>query len=196
MKTIRLGVTGGIGSGKSVVCNLLRLYGIPVFDADREAKNLNDSSSVIREKLIGCFGPDLYRNDRLDRKMLAELIFNNEENLRMANAIIHPELARAFGEWAAERNGHPLVAIDAALLFEAGFQSMLDRTVTVVAPLETRIERVVKRDNLSPDQITARANCQLSDERKAELADFVILNDGRHSLLEQVDEILRTLLGR
>jgi dephospho-CoA kinase len=190
---IKLGVTGGIGSGKSVVCDLLRMQGIPVYNADREAKNLNDISPVIREKLINSFGPDLYLENRLDRNKLANLIFNNEENLRTANAIIHPELAKHFEEWADQRKHHPVVAIEAAVLFEAGFQSILDKTIIVLAPLETRIERVIKRDHLTGEQITARANSQMSDEKKIELADFIILNDGQHSLLKQVARILKDI---
>ncbi|HHV85859.1 MAG TPA: dephospho-CoA kinase [Petrimonas sp.] len=190
---IKLGVTGGIGSGKSVVCDVLRLHDIPVYDADLEAKNLNDTSSVIRKKLTESFGQDLYRNNRLDREKLAHLIFNNEENLRTANSIIHPELAKHFMEWAEQRKHHPVIALDAAVLFEAGFQSVLDKTIIVLAPLEVRIERAVKRGNLTKEQITARANSQMSDKEKAELADFIIQNDGQHSLLEQVDKILQVV---
>ncbi|MEA4905439.1 MAG: dephospho-CoA kinase [Petrimonas sp.] len=190
---IKLGVTGGIGSGKSVVCDVLRLHDIPVYDADLEAKNLNDTSPVIRKKLTQSFGQDLYRNNRLDREKLAHLIFNNEENLRTANSIIHPELAKHFMEWAEQRKHHPVIALDAAVLFEAGFQSVLDKTIIVLAPLEVRIERAVKRGNLTKEQITARANSQMSDKEKAELADFIIQNDGQHSLLEQVDKILQVV---
>ena len=190
---VKLGVTGGIGSGKSVVCEILRLHNIPVYDADVEAKNLNDTSPVIREKLIDVFGTDLYRNNKLDRKKLAHLIFNNEENLRAVNSIIHPELAKHFEEWAEKRKHHPVVAIDAAVLFEAGFQSVTDKTIIVLAPLETRIERAVKRGNLTKEQITARTNSQMSDEEKVKLADFVIHDDGNHSLLEQISQILQVI---
>jgi dephospho-CoA kinase len=188
---IKLGVTGGIGSGKSVVCDVFRLHDIPVFDADREAKKLNDTSPVIREKLINNFGPDLYQGNKLDRKKLANLIFNNAENLRITNAIIHPELAKYFEKWVDQRKHHAVIAIDAAVLYEAEFQSLLDKTIVVMAPLETRIERAAKRDRLSKEQITARANSQMNDEEKAGLADFIIRNDGRHSLLEQVAQILQ-----
>lgn len=188
---IKLGVTGGIGSGKSVVCDVFRLHDIPVFDADREAKKLNDTSPVIREKLINNFGPDLYQGNKLDRKKLANLIFNNAENLRITNAIIHPELAKYFEKWVDQRKHHAVIAIDAAVLYEAEFQSLLDKTIVVMAPLETRIERAAKRDRLSKEQITARANSQMNDEEKVGLADFIIHNDGRHSLLEQVAQILQ-----
>lgn len=190
---IKLGVTGGIGSGKSVVCDVLRLHNIPVFDADQEAKKLNDTSPVIRKKLINKFGPDLYQNNRLDRKKLADLIFNNEKNLRTTNAIIHPELAKHFEKWVDQRKHHAVVAIDAAVLYEAGFQSLLDKTIVVMAPLEIRIERAAKRDRLSKEQITARANSQMNDGEKARLADFIIHNDGRHSLLEQIAQILQDI---
>lgn len=190
---IKLGVTGGIGSGKSVVCEVLRLYDIPVYDADLEAKSLNDTSPVIRKKLISAFGSELYQNDKLDRQKLAHFIFNNEENLRLANSIIHPELAKHFEEWAMQRKHHPVVVMDAAVLFEAGFQSVLDKTIVVLAPLEIRIERAVKRGNLTKEQITARAKSQMSDGEKMKLADFVIHNDGNHSLLKQISQIIEII---
>ena len=190
---IKLGVTGGIGSGKSVVCEVLRLHDIPVYDADLEAKNLNDTSPVIREKLIEAFGAELYKNDKLDRKKLAQLIFNDEKNLHRVNSIIHPELAKHFEKWTDGRMEHSIVAIDAAVLFEAGFQQFVDKTITVFSPVETRIERVVKRDNLTKEQILSRINSQMSDEEKIRLSDFVIINDNKHSILEQVSTILKTI---
>ena len=190
---IKLGVTGGIGSGKSVVCEVLRLHDIPVYDADLEAKNLNDTSPVIREKLIEAFGAELYKNDKLDRKKLAQLIFNDEKNLRQVNSIIHPELAKHFEKWTDGRMEHSIVAIDAAVLFEAGFQQFVDKTITVFSPIETRIERVVKRDNLTREHILSRINSQMSDEEKIRLSDFVIINDNKHSILEQVSTILKTI---
>lgn len=190
---IKLGVTGGIGSGKSVVCEVLRLHDIPVYDADLEAKRLNDTSPVIREKLIEAFGAELYKNDKLDRKKLAQLIFNDEKNLHRVNSIIHPELAKHFEKWTDERIEHPIAAIDAAVLFEAGFQQFVDKTITVFSPVETRIERVVKRDNLTREHILSRINSQMSDEEKIKLSDFVIINDNKHSILEQVSTILKTI---
>lgn len=190
---IKLGVTGGIGSGKSVVCEALRLHNIPVYDADLEAKSLNDTSPVIREKLIEAFGAELYKNDKLDRKKLAQLIFNDEKNLRQVNSIIHPELAKHFEKWTDGRMEHSIVAIDAAVLFEAGFQQFVDKTITVFSPIETRIERVVKRDNLTREHILSRINSQMSDEEKIKLSDFVIINDNKHSILEQVSTILKTI---
>lgn len=187
---IKLGITGGIGSGKSVVCDVLRLHGIPVYDADREAKNLNDTCPVIRQRLIDAFGEELYRNNKLDRKKLAHLIFNHSENLQRVNSIIHPQLAQHFLEWANRLAHHPVVAIDAAVLFEAGFQKFVDKTITVLSPVEMRIHRVTQRDNLTQEQVLSRINSQLSDEEKVKLSDFVILNDNTRSLLKQISEIL------
>lgn len=187
---VKIGVTGGIGSGKSIVCEVLRLHGIPVYDADFEAKRLNDTSPVIREKLIEAFGPELYKNNFIDRKKLADLIFNNKENLLFTNSIIHSELAKHFKVWTEARANHPIVAIDAAVLFEAGFQKHVDKTVTVLSPLDTRIRRVAKRDNLTQEEIKSRIDSQMSDEEKIKLSDFVIHNDNNHSIIKQVSEIL------
>ncbi len=187
---VKIGVTGGIGSGKSIVCEVLRLHGIPVYDADFEAKRLNDTSPVIRKKLIEAFGPKLYKNNFIDRKKLADLIFNNKENLLFTNSIIHSELAKHFKAWTETRANHPIVAIDAAVLFEAGFQKHVDKTVTVLSPLDTRIRRVAKRDNLTQEEIKSRIDSQMSDEEKIKLSDFVIHNDNNHSIIKQVSEIL------
>lgn len=193
---IKLGITGGIGSGKTVVCEVLRLHNIPVYDADLEAKNLNDTSSVIREKLTQAFGAALYNGDKLNRKKLANIIFTHEENLRQANSIIHPELTKHFIAWAEQKNNHPVVAMDAAVLFEAGFQSVVDFSITVVAPMETRVSRAMKRDNSTREQIESRIKSQMSDEEKIKLSDFVIFNDDNHSVLEQISKILQIVSKR
>ena len=113
---IKIGVTGGIGSGKSVVGEILKLHNIPLFDADKEAKLLNNSSKIVQRKLISHFGSEIYSDGVLNRKKLAELIFNNEENLKIANAIIHPELAKSFIYWCNNQNKSDIVAIEAAIL--------------------------------------------------------------------------------
>ncbi|MDO5523423.1 MAG: dephospho-CoA kinase, partial [Bacteroidia bacterium] len=190
---LKIGITGGIGSGKSVVAEIFRLHHIPVFDADTQAKNLNDTSPNIRAKLTEAFGAEIYKNNKLDRKKLAQLIFNNQENLRRANSIIHPELANHFSQWAQTQSGYPMVAIDAAVLFEAGFHAYVHKTITVLSPLETRIRRIAARDNLSREQIESRIHSQMSDEEKVKLSDFVIVNDNKHSLLRQVAEIIETV---
>jgi len=187
---LKIGITGGIGSGKSTVCQLFRLHGIPVFDADTEAKKLNDTSPTIRKKLTQLFGNDLYENNRLNRQKLASLIFTNTENLRKVNAIIHPEVATHFKKWASEQKNAPFVIIETAILFEAKFNKLVDKTITVYASEKTRIERIAKRDSVSVAQIKARMHSQLSEEEKIRLANFVVINDNRESLVAQVEAIV------
>lgn len=190
---IKIGVTGGIGSGKSVVCTLFRLHGIPVFDADKEAKLLNDTSVRIREKLTSYFGDNLYEEGKLNRQKLAALIFHDKRNLEVANSIIHPVLAERFMEWSRERSHCPFVAIDAAVLFEAGFEQYVDKVITVYSPKELRLERVMNRDGAESSRVEARMQNQMPEEEKMKRADHVIYNDGQHSLIQQVADFLTTL---
>lgn len=159
-----------MGSGKSVVCDLLRLHGIPVFDADKEAKLLNDTSSRIREALTLHFGDDLYEGKKLNRQRLAELIFHDKRNLAIANSIIHPVLADRFIEWSKERSCRPFVAMDAAVLFEAGFEQHVDTVITVYAPKEVRVKRVMEREQTADrGRVEARMRNQMAEEEKMEL---------------------------
>ena len=190
---IRIGITGGMGSGKSVVCELFRLHGVPVFDADKEAKLLNDTSPRIKEELTRHFGSDLYKKGKLDRQKLATLIFHDKQNLALVNSIIHPVLADQFIKWSKERDSYPFVVIDAAVLFEAGFEQHVDKVITIYAPEAERIERVTRRDGIRKSQVMARMQHQIPEEEKAKRADHVIYNDGQHSLIEQVANILQIL---
>lgn len=190
---IKLGVTGGMGSGKTVVCDIFRLLDIPVFDADNEAKKLNDTSPIIREKLSHHFGNDLYNNGKLDKKKLAEIIFSNEENTRIANSIIHPELAKEYLKWVEKHSHLPFSVIDAAVLLEANFQQFIDKVIVVHAPKHLRVKRSLDRDNASTQQIEARMSKQMPEEEKIRQSDFVIYNDNQHSLLVQTAEILEKL---
>lgn len=146
---IKIGITGGIGSGKSVVAALLELSGIPVYIADTESKLLTATSPVIREKLVALFGEELYTADGLDKKRLASHIFGNPERLGQVNAIIHPEVNRHFLAWA-ERQNAPVCAIESAILFESGFNRVVDTTLMVYAPMEIRIRRALERDARFP----------------------------------------------
>lgn len=190
---IKIGVTGGIGSGKSVVCDIFRLHGIPVFDADKEAKALNDTSPVIREQLIRHFGENLYPEGKLDRKKLASLIFQDEHNLAIANAIIHPVLASYFLAWCQQRKNDAYLVIEAAVLIEAGFHRFTDKVITVSSPGEIRMERVMQRDSTGIRQVRQRMKNQLPEEEKIRLSDYVIYNDNRHSLIRQVADFLQSL---
>jgi len=191
---IKIGITGGIGSGKSVVGEILKLHDIPLFDADREAKLLNNNSKLVQSKLISHFGSSIYSDGILNRKKFADLIFNSEENLQIANSIIHPELAERFIEWCNQQNKSDIVAIEAAILIEAGFMQYIDKLITVYSPEELRIQRVMKRDDVSRDVVTARMKNQITEEEKLQLSDFIIKNDGRHSLIQQVTDIVNLML--
>lgn len=186
---IKIGITGGIGSGKSVVAALLELSGIPVYIADTESKHLTATSPVIREKLTGLFGETLYTAEGLDKKRLASLIFGNPERLRQVNAIIHPEVKRHFLVWA-ERQQVPVCAIESAILFESGFNRIVDTTLMVYAPMEVRIRRALERDAASREEIIRRIESQLPDEVKKEKSDYVIFNDGEQALLPQITALL------
>lgn len=185
-----LGITGGIGSGKTTVTNILHLLDIPVYIADIESKRITDTSPTVREKLIKLFGRELYQEDKLNKPLLASLIFGNEENLTKVNAIIHPEVRNDFDEWVKKNKDKKVVAIESAIMFESGFYKFVDKKITVYTPLEMRIERAMKRDNTPKDKILSRINSQMPDEEKKELSDFVIVNDNKHSLIGQTISLL------
>ena len=186
----KIGITGGIGSGKSVVSTLFELVGIPVYIADTESKFLCNHSPIIRKKLTHLFGETLYTKYGLDKKLLASHIFGNPEKLKQVNEIIHPEVNRHFLEWVTKQNTS-ICAIESAILFESGFNHLVDKTLMIYAPLEVRIQRAIQRDNLSREAIISRINNQLSDEFKKEQSDYVIYNDGKLALLPQVAAFLQ-----
>jgi len=186
---IKIGLTGGIGSGKSIVSSLLELWGIPVYMADMESKRLTNTSPIIRKGLVELLGEELYKGGELDKKRLATLIFTDKNNLRQVNAIIHPEVNRDFLRWSSEQQT-PICAIETAILFESGFDRIVDTSVMVYAPFELRIQRAVARDKASYEEITRRINSQLSDEIKKERAGFIIYNDDKQALIPQVEKFL------
>lgn len=189
---IRIGLTGGIGSGKSTVGKLLNVYGFPVYVADEESKILTDSSPVIREKLNNTFSENLYPHGHLDKKRLAELIFSDTTKLHLVNNIIHPEVNKDFQAWSKQQQS-TFSFIESAILYESGFNQYVDQVVMVYAPLTTRIERVMQRDGSTEQEVLKRIASQMPDEQKKELADHIILNDDLHALIPQVEQLLDTL---
>ncbi len=190
---IKLGITGGIGSGKSTVSQIFSLSGVPVYIADVESKRLVATSPTIREKLINLFGEELYSGGVLNKPLLASHIFNDKKKLEIVNAIIHPEVERDFIEWVKKHAQCDIVAHEAAILFESGFNRMMDKVLMVYTPLDIRIERTMLRDNLPKEKVMERIQNQMSDEEKAKLSDFVIVNDNTKSLIEQVTNIIQEL---
>ena len=193
---VKIGITGGIGSGKSVVATLLRLYGIPVYIADEESKRLTNSSPVIRRALVDLVGEAVYDADgKLDKPRLANFIFGQPEHLARVNAIIHPEVNRDFLDWS-ERQEKAFCAIESAILFESGFDRIVDVKLMVLAPLEIRLERAIARDHASREALERRIKSQMADEEKASRSDFVIHNDGRQALIPQVEKFIGWLKNR
>lgn len=191
---IRIGITGGIGSGKSVVSELFRLSGIPVFIADDESKQLLDSSMTIRESLTSLFGRDIYFDGFLDRRLLASKIFGNEELLKKVNGIVHPVVRQKFFDWVdCQKQVSEYCGIESAILYEAHFENTVDCVLMVYAPIELRIKRTVVRDKTSSESVARRIVSQMSDEEKRARADYVIMNDDVHSLISQTNNFLSFL---
>ena len=189
---IKIGITGGIGSGKSVVAKLLAWMGIPVYQTDAEAKRLMLSDADIRRELTALVGSNAYNEKGLNKALLASYVFGNPEHTRQVNAIVHPKVRHDFRKWAGD-SGRMMVALESAILLEAGFRNEVDKVVMVYAPQEVRIERAIRRDSATREQIEKRIRSQMSDENKREAADFVIVNDGETPLIPQVLSLISSL---
>ncbi len=187
----KVGVTGGIGSGKSTVCEVLRVLGVPVFEADREAKLLYGKPEV-RNAVIATFGEAMYVGDVLDRHMMATRVFTDPAALSKLNAIIHPAVRKRFQEWTAEQHA-PYVVMEAAILAETGGAKAFDHLVVVTAPEELRIRRVMKRDGVEEEAVRSRMRHQASEEERLKLADTVIVNDDRTLVIPQVLDLHQRL---
>lgn len=187
---IRIGITGGIGSGKTYVCQLLKQRGIPVYHCDDEAKRLMTESPVIRRKLCELIGNDAYIDKTLNKPLIAQYLFASDDHANRINAIVHPVVRQDFLQWTKRQLGAPLVAQECALLFESGFQDTVDFTVEVYAPLSLRIQRTTQRDHATPEQIKERIAHQMDEEEKRQLADYCILNDGTTDLNAQISQLL------
>lgn len=191
--TISVGITGGIGSGKSTVCEIFKLLGAPVFEADKEAKRLLDTNSEIKLKLIHLFGDDIYTaNGTINRKKLAGIIFNNNIQLSKVNEVVHPVVRSEFFEWIKKQDC-AYVIHEAAILFESSFYKMMDFTILVSAPENDRIKRVAKRDNVTFEQVRERIANQWSDEQKRELASLEIVNNNKELIIPQLVKIDKQL---
>lgn len=188
-----LGITGGIGSGKSVVSRLMKVMGISIYDSDSEAKKVMKNSHTIREKLISLVGKEVVKDGKINKEVLTKYIFSNTENTKKVNAIIHPEVISHFKSWIEKNNHKHIIAVESALLFESDLHLMTDKSVVITTPLETRIKRAMQRDNCSREQVTERIKAQSSDDEKLSKADFHIINDDCTSLTKQVWELINLL---
>lgn len=187
---LRIGITGGIGSGKSIASRLFQALGVPIYDADSRARWLMENGPELRQQLSTAFGPTTYdAAGRLNRSVLAGTVFNNPALLAQLNGLVHPHVGTDFEAWAATQAaaGHDYVLKEAALLFEAGSYKQLDRIITVYAPLAVREARVLRRDpHRTPADVQAIMAKQMSEEEKMQRADYVLTNDDVQPLLPQV----------
>jgi len=185
---IIVGLTGGVGSGKTTISKCFKTFGVPVYIADDEAKALMNRSKVIKRKLIELFGESAYRDGKLNRPFLASKIFTEKELLLKMNAIVHPKVASHFKRWLKKQNA-PYVIKEAAIIFENKLESQYHYIITVIADEDLRIKRVMKRDNTSIEKIEAIIKNQLSDAEKIKKSDFVITNNDLDSANKEATEI-------
>ncbi|WMI65544.1 dephospho-CoA kinase [Aestuariibaculum sp. YM273] len=185
---IVVGLTGGIGSGKTTVAKQFEALGIPVYIADIEAKKLMVTSSVIKTKLIELFGKEVYVDGELNKPFIANIIFNDKTYLQKMNAIVHPEVGKHFEAWKLKQNA-PYVIKEVAILFENGGNKQCDLVITVTAPMDLRIQRLLKRDDTTEEKIQAIIKNQWSDEDKIALSDFVVDNVNLEETKDQVERI-------
>jgi len=192
---LKIGITGNIGSGKTTVAKVFELLGIKVFYADAEAKKVMTADTVLIEGVKKAFGKESYLDDgALNRKHIASIVFNSEDELNKLNALVHPAVFRAFDGWAKGYASEPYVIKEAAILFESGSYKFCNETLLVAAPLETRIKRVIGRDNISRAEVEAREARQFTQEKKMEMASHILINDDSRLLIPQILELHQQFL--
>jgi dephospho-CoA kinase len=191
-----VGITGGIGSGKTTACKIFEQLNVPVYYADIRAKQLMLHNEQLRSKMIQAFGEKAYSNGNLNREYLAKVVFSSKEKLSVLNGLVHPAVGADFDAWLEEHESAKYVLKEAAILFESGAYHNVDVTVLVIAPKEVLIDRVTQRDGYTREEVVKRMNNQWTQERKVKLADHVINNDGTELLIPQVLELHRKFSGK
>lgn len=192
---LKVGLTGGIGSGKSTVAKIFEVLGVPVYYADVAAKKLMNENAELISAIIKAFGDDSYKNAKLDRSYISSIVFNDPLKLQVLNDLVHPATLRDAEAWMLLQQ-HPYIIKEAALIFEAGSNKSLDYVIGVSAPIELRIARVIKRDRISREQVLSRMEKQLDEKAKMELCDFVVMNDESTMLLPQVLALHKALITK
>jgi len=187
-----IGLTGGIGSGKTMVAEYFKSLGIPVYIADKEARQLMTSDNIINA-LSNEFGKEILENGIFNREKLAQLVFNDSKKLQKLNSIVHPEVKKHFDNWVEKHKNYSFIVKEAAILFESGSYKYCDTIITVTAPLETRLQRVMKRDKTDRESVLKRIENQWTDEQRIAKSNYVIHNLSVESTKKQVDEILKKL---
>ncbi len=186
----RIGLTGGIGSGKTTCAQIFMELGIPVYSSDDRAKQLMNTDPILKSSLIGAFGFETYLSDgTLNREFLSKIVFGDPEKVKQINAIVHPAVRRDFESWAKKKHSVPYILQESALLFEIGSHTVFDKMILVDAPIDLRVARVMRRDNVPKKAVVARMSKQWSSEKKRALAHYIIENDGHRGLIKQVINI-------
>jgi dephospho-CoA kinase len=191
----RLGVTGGIGSGKSTICKVFEVFGIPYFPADDSAREIMDSDINLKKSLCQLIDSDIYKGGILDRKRLAEFIFNDKLLLEKVNNLVHPYIFEEFDNWC-DRQNTPYVILDAAILYESGGEKYTNCVAAVVAPLEERIGRVIERNIMTREEVIARIKNQISESELLSRAQYVIDNSDSKMIIPQVLQIHNEILSK
>jgi len=192
----QVGITGGIGSGKTLVCRVLETLGVPVYYADREARRLMNGHPVLRKGIEELLGKEAYEGNQLDRRYVGTRVFGNRNLLEKLNSLVHPVVRKDYQSWVTRNREVPYVVEEAAILFESGASRFLDRTVLIYAPSELRIRRVMERDGVSREEVKKRMMHQMDEEEKRILADEVIVNDDREMLLPQIIALHENIVNR
>jgi dephospho-CoA kinase len=190
----RVGVTGGIGSGKTLVCKVFNILGIPVYNADHSARMLVDKEILLQNELKAFFGDGIFTDKGLNRPLFSSMIFHQKQKLDAANRIIHPWVRKDFEQWAALHQDKAYVVEEAAILFESGGYKMMDKCITVVSPIELRIKRLLKRPGLTPERIEEILNNQWTDKERIRYSDFILINDEKIPLLPQILHVHRQII--
>ena len=193
--SLLIGITGGIGSGKTTLSNLLRTKGYLVYDADGEARRLQHEDETVRRQMIDLFGSKIYNSSGLlNRQLLAEIAFNDTDKLQRLNSIVHPAVKIDFEKWVEKHSSEKMLFMESAILFESGFFKLFDKIIAVAASEKTRIERVMVRDNIAHEQVVERMAQQLPEKELLARADFVIWTDKSQSLDEQLKSIVEAVI--
>ena len=192
--TLKVGITGGIGSGKTTVARIFEVLGIPVYYADDAARRIMNEDETLKQQVIKHFGDLSYQNGKLNREYVASIVFQDKKKLSILNALVHPATIRNSNMWMKQQTT-PYAIREAALIFESGVQGQLDYVIGVSAPMELRIERAMLRDNLTRAQVLERMDRQINETIKMRLCDFVVVNDGQKAVIPQVMKLHEKLGG-
>ncbi len=192
---LKIGITGGIGSGKTTVCKVFELLGVPVFYADDVAKSIMHTDPILKSGILEAFGQNSYtQSGELNRSYISSIVFNDKHELEKLNSLVHPAVFRAFDTWVLSQKEASYVIKEAALLYESDAYKMCDQTILVISPIETRISRVKARDGINAEDIQLRMNRQFSDEQKMKFADHILNNDERQLLIPQIIQLHQQFL--